>query len=73
VPEGSAATVRAGQVVTIDVPAAGIGGVPGRIQRLLATPLATYQGTGYEAVVTIVDRHQDSPPCGMAANAQLRS
>ncbi len=73
VPESSVAAVRTGQVVTIGVPAAGISGVPGRIQELLATPLATYQGTGYEAVVTVLDRRQGSPPSGMAADVQLSS
>jgi membrane fusion protein, macrolide-specific efflux system len=73
VPESSVATVRTGQVVTIDVPAAGISGVPGRVQELLATPVSTYQGTGYEAVVTVFDRRQGDPPGGMAANVELSS
>jgi multidrug efflux pump subunit AcrA (membrane-fusion protein) len=73
VPEASVANIKAGQDVTIDVPAADITGVPGRIQELLATPVATSQGTDYEAVVTVLDPRQISPPSGMAANVQLGS
>jgi macrolide-specific efflux system membrane fusion protein len=73
VPEGSVGSVRPGQTVSIDVPAAGITAVPGRIQEVLNTPVATSQGTGYEAVVTVLDPQQESPPSGMAANVQLGS
>jgi multidrug efflux pump subunit AcrA (membrane-fusion protein) len=73
VPESSVGQIRARQAVSIDVPAASIGGVPGRIQELLATPVATAQGTGYQAVVTVLDQRQDAPPDGMAADVQLGS
>jgi len=73
VPESSVADVKAGQDVTIDVPAASISGVPGRVQELQMTPVATAQGTGYLAVVTVLDRRQDTPPSGMAADVQLGS
>jgi macrolide-specific efflux system membrane fusion protein len=73
VPESSVADVKVGQDVTIDIPSAGISGVPGRIQELLTTPVATPQGTGYQAVVTVLDRQRDTPPSGMAANVQLGS
>jgi membrane fusion protein, macrolide-specific efflux system len=73
VPESSVADVKVGQDVTIDVPSASISGVPGRIQELLTTPVATPQGTGYQAVVTVLDRQQDTPPSGMAADVQLGS
>jgi macrolide-specific efflux system membrane fusion protein len=73
VPEGSVGEIKVGQAVSIDVPAAGISSVPGRIQELLATPVATSQGTGYEAVVTILDPRQVTPPSGMAANVELGS
>ncbi len=73
VPESSVGKIRARQAVSIDVPAAGISGAPGRIQELLATPVATAQGIGYQAVVTVLDRRQDAPPSGMAADVQLGS
>jgi multidrug efflux pump subunit AcrA (membrane-fusion protein) len=73
VPEGSVGSVRPGQIVSIDVPAANVTAVPGRIQEVLGTPVATSQGTGYEAVVTVLDPQQESPPSGMAANVQLGS
>jgi membrane fusion protein, macrolide-specific efflux system len=73
IPESSVAKIKAGQDVTIDVPAADITGVPGRIQELLTMPVATSQGTDYEAVVTVLDGRQVSPPSGMAANVQLGS
>jgi len=71
VPENSAASVKPGQAVTIDVPAADISAVPGRIQELLATPVATAQGIAYQAVVTVAGHQRDSPPGGMAADVQL--
>jgi membrane fusion protein, macrolide-specific efflux system len=73
VPEGSVTTIKPGQVVSIDVPAAGITAVSGRIQALLDTPVATSQGTDYQAVVTVLDHQQYPPPTGMAANVQLGS
>jgi multidrug resistance efflux pump len=73
VPEGTVTSVRRGQAVTIDVPAASISGAPGRVQELLTTPVATPQGTAYQAVVTVLGRHQNTPPSGMAANVQLGS
>jgi multidrug resistance efflux pump len=73
VPESSVADVKVGQDATIDVPAASISGVRGRVEELLTTPVATPQGTGYQAVVTVLDRQQDTPPSGMAADVQLGS
>jgi multidrug efflux pump subunit AcrA (membrane-fusion protein) len=73
IPEGTVTSVRPGQAVTIDVPTAGMSAVPGRIQELLTTPVATPQGTAYQAVVTVLGHGQDSPPSGMAANVQLGS
>ena len=73
VPENSVAAVQPGQVVTIAVPAAHITATPGRVQELLATPVATAQGLAYQAVVTVLDHQQDPPPAGMAADVQLRS
>ena len=73
VPESSVAAVKPGQVVTIGVPAAGITGLPGRVQELLTMPVATSQGMAYQAVVTVLGHQQASPPSGMAADVQLGS
>ena len=73
VPESSIGDIRTGQVVSVDVPAAGLAGMPGRVQELLTTPVATSQGMGYQAVVTVLDQRQETPPSGMAANVQLGS
>ena len=73
VPESSVTGVRPGQAVTINVPAAGLTGVPGRIQEVLTTPVATSQGPGYQAVVTVLDHQQNPPPSGMAADIQIGS
>ena len=73
VPESSVAAVKPGRDVTIDVPAAGITGLPGRVQELLTTPVATSQGTAYQAVVTVLGHQQAAPPSGMAADVQLGS
>ncbi len=70
VPETSVKDVRPGQAVTIDVPAAGITAVPGRVAELLSTPVVTSQGVAYQAVVSVLGR-PDAPPTGMAANVQL--
>jgi len=72
VPESSVAQVRTGETVSIAVPAADLTGIPGRVQELLATPVATSQGIDYEALITVTGRPQDSPPSGMAADVQLR-
>lgn len=73
VPENSVAAVQPGRVVTIAVPAAHITAMPGRIQELLATPVATAQGMAFQAVVTVLGHQQDPPPNGMAADVQLHS
>ena len=73
VPESSIGHIRTGQLVSVDVPAAGLTGISGRVQELLTTPVATSQGIGYQAVVTVLDQRQVSPPSGVAANVQLGS
>ena len=73
VPQGSVAAVRPGQAVTIDVPAAGVKAVPGRVDEVLSTPVATAQGLDYQAVVTAGGHRGYAPPSGMAANVQLGS
>jgi membrane fusion protein, macrolide-specific efflux system len=73
VPESSVSEIKTGQVVKIDVPDASISAIPGRVQAVLDTPVATSQGTSYQAVVTVLDHQQYPPPTGMAANVQLGS
>jgi membrane fusion protein, macrolide-specific efflux system len=73
VPEASVSGVRAGQAVTIDVPTAGLAGIPGRVQEVLTTPVVTSQGVAYQAVVSVVGHRPDAPPTGMAADVQLGS
>ena len=73
VPESSIGDIRTGQLVSVDVPAAGLTGISGRVQELLTTPVATSQGIGYQAVVTVLGQRQVSPPSGVAANVQLGS
>jgi HlyD family secretion protein len=73
VPQGSVAAVRPGQAVTIDVPAAGVKAISGRVDEVLSTPVATAQGLDYQAVVTAGDHRGYAPPSGMAANVQLGS
>jgi multidrug efflux pump subunit AcrA (membrane-fusion protein) len=70
VPEGSVASVRAGQAVRVSVPAAGLSAVPGVVKQILATPVMTADGGMYEAVVTAGMR-PDPPLDGMTANIQL--
>jgi macrolide-specific efflux system membrane fusion protein len=73
VPESSIGNIKTGQLVSVDVPAAGLTGISGRVQELLTAPVATSQGIGYQAVVTVLDQGQVSPPSGVAANVQLSS
>ena len=73
VPESSVGDVRTGEMVSINVPAAGLTGIPGRVQELLATPIATSRGIEYQAVVNVLGPPQDPPPSGMAADVRLRS
>jgi membrane fusion protein, macrolide-specific efflux system len=73
IPESSVTSIRPGEVVSIDVPAAGLTAIPGRVQALLDTPVTTSQGTTYQAVVDVLDHRQYPPPTGMAANVQLGS
>jgi multidrug efflux pump subunit AcrA (membrane-fusion protein) len=70
VPQGEAAAVRAGQAVTVSVPAEGRAGLAGLVRDVLATPVSTADGDMYEAVVTVVSR--GTPPLdGMTANVVL--
>ena len=73
IPEDSVSAIKAAQHVTISVPAAGISGLPGRIDEVLPTPAATSGGAVYQAVVTLTGRAADLPLNGMAADIQLDS
>ncbi len=73
IPEGSAANVRAGQVVIISVPSAHLSGVRGHIQELLPTPVTTSGGIVYQAVVNVLGHQRVTPLGGMAADVQLGS
>lgn len=71
--ENSVSAIKAGQHVTIGVPAARISGLPGQIDEVLPTPAATSGGAVYQAVVTLTRRAADLPLNGMAADIQLDS
>jgi membrane fusion protein, macrolide-specific efflux system len=68
VPENAAATIHAGQAVTVAIPAAHLSGLAGRLQELLPTPVDTSNGVAYQAVVTVPGRLAHPPLSGMAAD-----
>jgi multidrug resistance efflux pump len=71
VPEGSVSGIKAGQRVTISVPAAGITSIAGQVQQVVPAPVDTAQGISYQAVITVTGRAQNAPMNGMAANIRL--
>ena len=73
IPEKSVSNIAAGNEVTIDVPAAHVTGVRGRIEAVLPTPLQTSTGTAYQANVTTTGHTSNRPLNGMAANIQVGS
>jgi multidrug efflux pump subunit AcrA (membrane-fusion protein) len=73
VPESSVSKVRAGRAVTINVPAAGISGVAGRVQEVLPTPQSTASGVAYQAVVKVFGHQDTAPLSGMSADVELNS
>ena len=73
IPEDSVAGITSGRDVTISVPAAHITGVRGKIDAVLPTPIATSEGTVYQAVVTITGHARNLPLNGMTADVQLGS
>ena len=73
VPESSVAKVRAGRDVTINVPAAGISDVAGRVAEVLPTPQATATGVAYQAVVRVFGHQDTAPLSGMSADVELNS
>jgi multidrug efflux pump subunit AcrA (membrane-fusion protein) len=73
VPEASASRIGTGSKVTIDVPAAHVRHVPGKVDAVLPTPVPTSTGTAYQAKVTVTGRTRTLPLNGMAADIQLGS
>jgi multidrug efflux pump subunit AcrA (membrane-fusion protein) len=73
VPEAMTASVRAGEKVTISVPAMGLKDIAGYIQQLSPTPVNTATGTAYEALVSIRGHQRVTPLSGMTADVQLAS
>ena len=71
VPENSVSGLSPGRRVTISVPAARLGAVPGRIAEVLSDPVSTPQGTEYQALVTITGPVARLPLSGMAADVRL--
>lgn len=72
VPESSVARIRAGQPVTISVPADHVSGLSGRIEDTAPTPVNTPEGMAYQVVVTVLGRVDHAPLNGMATDASLR-
>lgn len=73
IPESAVASVRVGQQVTVSVPAAGIAHDRGQIDEVLPTPIATSDGTAYQAVIGVAGRVAAAPLDGMAADVRVGS
>ncbi len=73
VPESEIQHVRAGQSVTVAVPAVGLSGIRGIIEQVSPTPVNTSIGTAYQAIVRISGHQRVTPLGGMTANVQLGS
>src|ERR1039457_3090848 len=71
--EGSTSSVRAGQAVTISVPAVGLTGLHGYIQQLSPTPVNTSSGVAYQVLVNVRGHQRVTPLRGMTADVQLGS
>jgi multidrug efflux pump subunit AcrA (membrane-fusion protein) len=71
VPQSSAGRVRAGQPVTVSIPAAHLTGLDGVVREVLATPVNTADGDMYEAIVTVSSPAPGTPLDGMTANVAL--
>jgi multidrug resistance efflux pump len=72
VPENSVSTLKAGQPVTVSVPAAGINNVQGQIQEVMPEPVTSSSGPLYQVMISISGRVPNPPLDGMAANVELR-
>jgi hypothetical protein len=73
IPQRSARSVRAGQGVTISVPAARLTGVRGTIRKRLPAPVSSPGSASYQAVVRSHGRARITPLSGMTADVQLGS
>jgi len=71
IPEGSISSCQAGRKVMISVPTAGITDVAAQIQQVIPTPVATAQGSYYQAVITVTGYTTTTPMNGMAADIRL--
>jgi multidrug resistance efflux pump len=72
VPENSVSNIKAGQPVTVSVPAARIKNVQGQIQEVMPEPVASSTGPLYQALISISGNVPNPPLDGMAANVELR-
>jgi multidrug efflux pump subunit AcrA (membrane-fusion protein) len=70
-PEREAASVRAGEAVTVAIPEARLSGLAATLAELVDTPVQTGQGASYQAVVVIERHGADLPLDGMSANIRL--
>lgn len=73
IPQTEVSKIKAGQRVSISVPAAGIKGVPGEIIEVLPTPQSTNQGVAYQAVISVLHQGARAPLTGMSANVELNN
>ena len=71
IPENWVSRVASGNEVTINVPAAHVTAVPGRIEAVLPTPVPTSTGTAYQAKVIVTGHTRNVPLNGMAANIHV--
>lgn len=71
IPENLVHSIKAGQAVTVSVPAAQFKNVPGRIQQILPDPVTSSSGPEYQAVISITGTVSSPPLDGMAADIEL--
>jgi multidrug resistance efflux pump len=71
IPEGMVHSIKAGQAVTISVPAEELKNVRGQIQEVLPTPAASATGPVYQATISITGNVPNPPLDGMAASIEL--
>jgi multidrug efflux pump subunit AcrA (membrane-fusion protein) len=73
IPEHFVSKVTGGSEVTVNVPAADVREVSGRIDAVLPTPVPTSTGTAYQATVTVTGHSTHVPLNGMAADILVGS
>jgi multidrug resistance efflux pump len=71
IPEDRVSSIKAGQAVTVSVPAAGIKDVRGKVQEVLPSPVETSAGPEYQAVISITGIVASQPLAGMATDVEL--